>query len=157
MGRLLLLLLCAGTALALGALGLVWLGLEAWSQSTEITECRVPLTEDHECRGFDDSWTECRWAFRAEGRPEPSLCRRFISAPTRRSSGEGVRDYDDVDRFTAVPCAPWGLAESRFRCFEGVRTEHEAVNRYLLAFDRDCEDAVILRTCNLPLEEAERQ
>lgn len=68
-----------------------------------------------------------------------------------------MRDYDDVDRFVAVSCTRWGLPETRFRCFEGVRTEHEAVNRYMLAFGRDCEDAVILRACNLPLAEAERQ
>ena len=147
--------------LAAGAVGLTILfalflraALDEWTRSTEINECRVPLMDGHECHGFNDSWIECSWAFRAEGRPTPSLCRRFVSSAERHGPGEGVEDYDDVDRFRTVPCERWDLEEARYRCFEGVKTEDEAVNRYMLAFGRDCDTAVILRTCNLPLEEA---
>jgi len=149
-------LLAAWAALVLLFFGTCAVGLEDADAARRITECRTPLVGDTTCSGINDSWIECRWAFRAEGRPERSLCERFLQLPAgHRGNGE-TEDYDDVRSFSEVECSVWAVPDDR-RCFEGVRREHEATNRYLQAFDSDCGTAVVLRSCNYPLDVAARQ
>jgi len=124
-------------------------------ESSKITECLAPLVGDSKCAGFNDSWIECRWAFRAEGRPEPALCQRFLELPTGYQSQGEVADYDDVRSFFEVACSERDIPEES-RCFKGTRHEHEATNRYLLSFDPDCSASVVLRSCNENLEVAAR-
>ncbi|MEM7435003.1 MAG: hypothetical protein AAF436_07615 [Myxococcota bacterium] len=118
-----------------------------------VDDCRAPLEPGYVCGGYDDTWIECNFAFRAEGRPEQALCRQFM-ALRRGVQGSGEpADYDDVEGFSETECAPWRIPQ-RFRCFIGTRSEHEATNRYLQAFARDCTEALIFRSCNAPLEAA---
>lgn len=126
-----------------------------YTESGKITKCRAPLVGDSTCTGLNDSWIECRWAFRAEGRPEPALCERFLQLPPGyRGHGE-TADYDDVGSFSEVPCSDWRVPVGD-RCFVGFRHEHEATNRYLMAFDPSCSASVVLRSCNEELEAAKR-
>jgi hypothetical protein len=129
---------------------------DEWSESAKITECGAPLVGDFECAGFNDSWTECGWAFRAEGRPERPLCQRFLGLPRGYRGGADTTDYHDVRSFSEVDCTDWNLSGTS-RCFEGAREEHEATNRYLLAFEPDCNAAVVLRACNQTLDVAAAQ
>jgi len=126
-----------------------------YSESSKITKCRAPLVGDATCTGFNDSWIECRWAFRAEGRPEPAVCERFLQLPAGYQGPGETADYDDVGSFSEVHCSDW-RAPIGDRCFVGSRHEHEATNRYLLAFDSDCGSATVLRACNSSLEVALR-
>lgn len=130
--------------------------LDTWNEDTRITKCRAPLVGGTTCAGTNESWTECKWAFRAEGRPERPLCQRFLGLPKGYRSDAETRDYDDVRSFSEVDCSNWDIAHTS-RCFEGARHEHEAVNRYLLAFDSSCRAAVVLRTCNQDLDVAATQ
>lgn len=126
-----------------------------YNESSKITKCRTPLVGDATCTGFDDSWIECRWAFAAGGRPQAALCDRFLDLPPGyRSQGE-VANYDDVRSFSEVACGDWDLPGGH-RCFEGVRHEHEATNRYLMSFNPRCSVSAVLRSCNEELEVARR-
>jgi len=141
----------------LGALfvGTCAVALVDYGESRNISKCRAPLVGDATCSGFNDSWIECRWAFRAEGRPEPALCERFLQLPVGYQGNGDVADYDAVRSFSEVACADWGTPEES-RCFQGIRQEHEATNRYLLSFDSSCSASVVLRSCNQDLEVAAR-
>jgi hypothetical protein len=154
--RMLKLVLVAWIGYAVFAAGTCMVALDTWNADTTIKECRAPLVGDFECAGFNDSWTECKWAFRAEGRPERALCERFLRLPRGYRSDAETRDYDDVRSFSEVDCDDWSLSKVS-RCFEGARHEHEATNRYLLAFNSDCRAAVVLRACNQGLDVAARQ
>lgn len=154
--RKLKLVLFAWVGFAALVAGTCMIALRTWNEGTRITECRAPLVGDYECKGFNDSWTECKWAFRAEGRPERPLCESFLQLPSGHGSDAETRDYDDVRSFSEVDCAKWGLPGVS-RCFEGARFEHEATNRYLLGFESDCRAAVVLRTCNQALDTAAAQ
>jgi len=154
--RMLKLVLVAWIGLVVFAAGTCIVALDAWNEDTKITECRAPLVGNFECEGFNDSWTECKWAFRAEGQPELPLCERFLGLPRGYRSDAETRDYDDVRSFSEVDCAEWGFPGVS-RCFEGARFEHEATNRYLLGFESDCRAAVVLRTCNQALDTAAAQ
>jgi len=115
-----------------------------------ITTCRTPLVGDVTCRGADGSWIECDWSFHATGRPEPELCRRFLTLPAgHRPRGEPA-DYDDVRAFAPSDCGAFALPAG-LRCFTGSRHESEATNRYLQAFDPACTRGVVLRSCNARL------
>ena len=92
-------------------------------------------------------------SFRAEGRPDPALCERFLRLPGGHRSNAETADYDDVRSFTEIACSDWGAPEES-RCFRGIRHEHEATNRYLLAFHSDCSSALVFRSCNTPLDTA---
>lgn len=154
--RMLKRVLAAWVGFAIFAAGTCIIALDTWDEGTKIEECQVPLVGDVECAGFNDSWTECKWAFRAEGRPERPLCERFMRLPKRYRSDAETRDYDDIESFSEVPCSDWGFLGVS-RCFEGARHEHEATNRYLLAFDSDCSAAIVLRACNQELKAAAAQ
>jgi hypothetical protein len=127
------------------------LALVEFEESSKITECRAPLVGDSTCTGFNDSWTECRWAFRAEGRPAPDLCERFLQLPAGYQGSGETADYDDVRSLSEVECRAWGLSSGN-RCFAGTRHDHEATNRYLLSFSPDCTASIVLRSCNQDLE-----
>jgi hypothetical protein len=154
--RMLKRVLVAWIAFAIFSAGTCMVALDTWDEGTQITECRAPLVGDVECAGFNDSWTECKWAFRAEGRPQRSLCERFLRLPKGHRSSSETRDYNDVPSFSEVECTDWDLTGVS-RCFEGARHEHEATNRYLLAFDSQCRAAVVLRACNQGLDIAAQQ
>jgi len=126
-----------------------------YSESSKITKCRAPLVGDATCSGFNDSWIECRWAFRAEGRPEPALCERFLQLPIGHRGQGDANDYDDVRSFSEVACADRDIPLAH-RCFVGFRPEHEAAHRYFLAFNSDCSSATVLRSCNYLPEAAPR-
>lgn len=154
--RMLKVVLFAWIGFVVFAAGTCMVALDTWNEGTKITECRAPLMGDFKCAGFNDSWTACNWAFRAEGRPERPLCERFLRLPSGYQSSAETRDYEDVRSFSQADCTAWGLSGVS-RCFEGARHEHEATNRYLLAFDSDCRAAVVLRACNQGLDVAAQQ
>ncbi|MEM7137483.1 MAG: hypothetical protein AAF500_12930 [Myxococcota bacterium] len=147
----------AVTATVLGGLSLaMFSAMRDAQESRLVDDCRAPLEPGYVCGGYDDTWIECNFAFRAEGRPERALCREFLSRPRGfRGAGEPA-DYDDVESFSETECAPWGIPH-RFRCFVATRREHEATHRYLQAFSPKCSDALIFRSCNAPLEDAVSQ
>ena len=154
--RMLKLVLATWVGFSVVVAGTCMVALDTWNEGSKISECRAPRVGDVKCSGFNDSWTECKWAFRAEGRPERALCERFRRLPKGYRSDAETRDYDDVQSFTEADCSKWDLSGVS-RCFEGTRHEHEATNRYLLAFDSECRAAVVLRACNQGLDVAARQ
>lgn len=154
--QMLKLVLVAWLGFMVFAAGTCMVALYTSNEGTKITTCRAPLIGDVRCAGFNDSWTECNWAFRAEGRPERPLCERFLRLPKGHRSDAEARDYDDVRSFSELDCANWSLSGVN-RCFEGARHEQEATNRYLLAFASDCRAAIVLRACNQGLDVAAQQ
>ncbi|QRN92909.1 hypothetical protein JRI60_27245 [Archangium violaceum] len=118
--------------------------------------CRTPLKETHGCHGWDDSFTECRFFFRAEGVPARELCERFLREPTSGAPAQSEGDassciYADERGWTRVDCERLGLGAD-FTCFYCRQAKHEASNEFLQAFSPECERGVILRSCNVSLE-----
>lgn len=143
-------LLLAGIAMA------ILVSTSDEGQSRIISECRTPLAKTASCDGVDRSWIECKWTFRAEGKPDEALCERFLRlAPGHLGQGN-AEDYDDVEKFSEISCGDLGLPE-RMRCFRATRSEPEATHHYLEAFDAECRSGIVLRACNDSLEEAAAQ
>ncbi|WP_143195680.1 hypothetical protein [Archangium sp. Cb G35] len=137
--------------------------------SNDPADCRTPLAQLSRCFKWDNSWTECRVVFRAEGVPEKALCERFLrvtepvasTLPARAPSalpGQTPEPctYTDERRWTRVDCKHVGL-EANLACFYCQRSQHEAHNEYLQAFDPACERGIVLRSCNHSLQFAAQQ
>lgn len=114
-------------------------------------DCVVPLRTTERCRGTDDSFTECRYRFRAEGEPRPARCRAFLAAPTGAASADLGCDYEQPSAWERVPCGARDLPAT-MACFACESREHERVRRYLDAFALDCGHEVVLAACNMNLE-----
>lgn len=139
------------TAIALVG-GLVLFGLlhlGEFSGSKRIESCRTPLARLDRCEGEDGSFNECRWAFHAIGAPDVARCRAFLDGATRQPTTTEGTGWSS-DGFKPTNCEDLGLARS-LSCFIKTHHEHEATQRYLQAFDEDCTQSVILRSCNHPL------
>lgn len=121
---------------------------------SEPEQCRSALLETESCEGEDTSFQECRYQFRAVGKPKPDVCRKFL-AREGRSAGEmpsfaGACPETSPMSWRPVDCADFGIGPG-FTCFRCDDPELERARHLLVAYDAGCQRGVVLKSCNQPL------
>lgn len=115
------------------------------------SQCKTALLETTSCRGEDTSFQECHYFFRAEGKPDPTICRAFTSvASGPRDAGGVACDERAPSGWTKVPCKDYRLPDDN-ACFTCTSARHEETRHLLQAFTPNCERATVLKTCNVDL------
>jgi hypothetical protein len=145
---------------ALGVLALVALGsgLVHWAATNgfglgsarrlSTTDCRARklIRTDH-CVGFDDSWIECKYYFRARGVPDRGWCQALAAISRAPASALPQCDFAAAGAWAPVSCAEYRF-DSALRCF-GCREGGNENNRtYVYAYDAACAVGIEQVTCN---------
>jgi hypothetical protein len=112
-------------------------------------DCHTTLAKTTSCHGEDSSFQECMYHFRAEGSPDPALCREFLaSTPASRGAPatNGCVETSSVGWQYAY-CGEYGL-EGYAQCYRCVEHRPENHREIVEAFDPSCTRGVVLVGCN---------
>jgi hypothetical protein len=114
------------------------------------SDCHTVLARTTSCRGRDESWIECRYRFRADGVPDPKVCRAFLAAgdtgPPNAKPLPGCPEASAAG-WEKVPCEKFHL-EASMACFSCNDSQPEASRRLVQAFAPSCERGIVLKSCN---------
>ena len=119
-------------------------------------DCRTALLKTTSCSGEDTSFQECHYHFRAEGIPDRQVCAAYLASGNGASDDRVVKCLETSPAgWTRVPCAGRDLGSSGvaagdadFVCFACSDGGLENARSLLQAFDRSCQHAVVLKSCN---------
>ena len=118
------------------------------------SECRTSLSMTTACQGENSSFQECHYHFRAEGVPDPRVCAAFLAGPDAGpapSADDGPCPETHPAGWEGVACQDFHL-DAKMVCFRCSDRSHLEAGRELLqAFDRSCDQGVVLKSCNEPL------
>jgi len=98
------------------------------------------------CAGTDHTFTECRYYWRASGRPRRTLCESLVARP-QPATAVTLHACEGSEFWSELHCADYSLPGS-MRCFGCTDAKHEAVRTKIYAFSKNCETAWEQATCN---------
>jgi hypothetical protein len=150
-----LVLVSAALVVLLGTCFVLWIVLETATllgpRTLHPDDCRTALVETLSCLGEDRSFQECLYHFRAEGVPDPAMCRAFVLGNPKVTGSSDRCPPGDPSSWRPVECRDYALG-SEYRCFLCVdNASHERNRSVLQAFRTSCDHAVVLAACNSPL------
>jgi hypothetical protein len=118
------------------------------------SDCKTSLAMTTRCVGEDSSFQECHYHLRAEGVPDPRVCAAFLSGPDAAApatADEGPCPETRPAGWRPVDCNDFHV-HADMLCFRCTDQSHTETDRELLqAFDRSCDMALVLKSCNEPL------
>ena len=126
----------------------IWLVLFGCFNSEKKIVCSPKhLAEMSDCQGEDHSLKECRYYYRAIGKPDIQWCSRLKEGASQQNQMQTC-DFNKVESWISLPCATYGF-DSKMNCYGCVLKEPEASKTYLFAYNQECTQAIEQETCNI--------